>query len=145
MSTGQSIGFVNLQLPSQPEGRLTMIRYDQFVEALFKRESFKEMALHAALGVCGEAGELGDAIKKHVVYGKSIDRDNLVEELGDLRFFIQAVQNLYGITETEVLQTNGYKLAKRYNGLNYSDEAARLRADKSAPGVSESGTEGANT
>lgn len=130
-----SIGFLNLQLPTDTEGKTTLIRYDQFVRKLFKEESFKEMALHAALGICGEAGELGDAIKKHVVYNKALDRDNIVEELGDLRFYIQAVMNLYGITETEVLQVNGYKLAKRYGTLTYSDAQANARADKQQPGM----------
>lgn len=129
-----SLGWVNVQVDeTDPASSPTMIRYDQFVDKLFKKESFKEMALHAALGLCGEAGELGDAVKKHVVYGKEVDRDNIVEELGDIRFFLQAVMNLYGISETEVLQTNGYKLAKRYAGLAYTAEAAIARADKIEP------------
>lgn len=107
------------------------VRYDKFVELLFKQEDEKSMALHAALGVCGEAGELGDAIKKQYVYGKAEDRHNLIEELGDLRFYMQAVMNHYGITEQEVLQYNAVKLSKRYAGLKYSNEAAQKRADKS--------------
>jgi NTP pyrophosphatase (non-canonical NTP hydrolase) len=106
------------------------IRYDNFVALLFKAQSSELMKLHAALGVCGEAGELADAIKKEVIYNKPLDRENLVEELGDLRFYIQAVQNVYGITEQEVLQANANKLAKRYQGLAYSDRAAQNRADK---------------
>lgn len=38
-----------------------------------------------ATGVSGEAGELLDAVKKSVVYKKPLDRENVVEELGDLR------------------------------------------------------------
>ena len=107
-----------------------LIRYDDFVRQLFKADTEPMMALHAALGVAGEAGELADAIKKEYIYGKPRNRENVVEELGDLRFFIQAVMNHYGITESEVLQENGNKLAKRYNGLRYSGEAAIARADK---------------
>jgi NTP pyrophosphatase (non-canonical NTP hydrolase) len=111
-----------------PEGRL--VTYDAFVAALFKLEDFKLMNLHAALGICGEAGELADAIKKTFIYGKELDRANLIEELGDLRFYIQAVQNLHNITESEVLQTNANKLAKRYTFLMYSNEEAIARKDK---------------
>ena len=107
-----------------------MIRYDNFVRQLFKADTEQVMALHAALGCAGEAGELADAIKKEYIYGKARDRANIVEELGDLRFFAQAVMNHYGITESELLQANAEKLAKRYNGLRYSDRAAIDRADK---------------
>ena len=107
-----------------------IIRYDQFVLQLFKGDTAPMMKLHAALGVCGEAGELGDAIKKEVIYGKPLDMPNLVEELGDLRFYIQAVQNIYGIPESLLLQYNADKLSKRYASLRYSDEQAIARADK---------------
>jgi len=106
------------------------IRYDQFVLGLFKPGSIKEQKYHAGLGVCGEAGELADAIKRELVYNKGIDKDNIVEELGDLRFYMQAVQLLYGISDQEVLQGNADKLAKRYVGLKYSDRQAIDRADK---------------
>lgn len=107
-----------------------VVRYDQFVQLLFKVQNGALMKMHAALGVCGEAGELADAIKKEVIYGKPEDMQNLIEELGDLRFYMQAVQNLYGITEQDILQYNANKLSKRYSSLRYSDEEAIGRADK---------------
>ena len=121
-----AFGFVNVPI----NGTVDHIRYDVFVALLFKQQHFDMMQMHAALGVCGEAGELADAIKKHVVYGKELDRTNIVEELGDLRFYMQAVQNLYHISEIELLQHNADKLATRYVNLNYSDMAAITRADK---------------
>lgn len=110
------------------------IRYDMFVLQLFKADSSALMKMHAALGVCGEAGELGDAIKKEIVYGKTPDVINIMEELGDLRFYIQAVQNLYNIPEQMLLQYNADKLAKRYASLRYTDEEAIRRADKDSSG-----------
>ena len=115
------------------EGAIETLRYDAFVAMLFKQQSMDYMALHAALGVCGEAGELADAVKKEVIYGKTLDRKNIVEELGDLRFYIQAVMQIYRITEQEVLQENANKLSIRYKQLRYSDEAAQTRADKAGP------------
>lgn len=112
------------------DGGTEAIRYDAFVALLFKQQSFSMMQLHAALGVCGEAGELADVVKKEVIYGKGHDRAHLIEELGDLRFYVQAVMNLNGISEQEVLQTNVNKLSIRYKQLRYSDEAAQSRADK---------------
>lgn len=137
-SDSAALGFVNIpiRIPSAPGTEdldthaIETIRYDQFVLALFKPMSRERMVMHATIGVCGEAGELADAIKKEWVYGKEPDRALLIEELGDLRFYIQAVQNLYGISEVEILQENAFKLAKRYVGLKYSDKSAIERADK---------------
>jgi len=138
--SARSIGYVCLNKSGNPGDSsigTELIQYNDFVGKLFKQEDISMMQMHAALGVCGEAGELGDAIKKHVIYGKELDRKNIVEELGDLRFFMQAIQNIYNITEQEVLQHNGYKLIKRYNGLNYSNEAAIARPDKLESGKEE--------
>jgi NTP pyrophosphatase (non-canonical NTP hydrolase) len=127
MSTGISLAFV---VVPQEDGIGRMVRYDLFVEKLFKEDTYEMMVNHAALGVCGEAGELVDALKKHIHYKKPLDLENVIEELGDLRFYIQAAMNLFGITEQELLQHNAMKLAKRYKDLTYSDKAAQDRADK---------------
>lgn len=85
---------------------------------------------HMATGVSGEAGELLDAIKKHVVYAKPLDRENVIEELGDLEFYMEGIRRGLGITREEVLQANITKLAKRYPQMVYSNAAAQERADK---------------
>jgi NTP pyrophosphatase (non-canonical NTP hydrolase) len=86
--------------------------------------------LHMAVGVSGEAGELLDAIKKHAVYRKPIDRENVVEELGDLEFYMAGLRLALGITRSETLQQNVSKLSVRY-AAGYSNDAAQQRADKS--------------
>lgn len=86
--------------------------------------------LHAALGVTTEAGELGDAIKKYAIYQKPLDRENVVEELADLRFYMAAVMNRLGITEERILLHLNAKLGKRYASGSYSDAQAQERADK---------------
>lgn len=108
------------------------IRYDNFVQWLFKPASEQVMALHSAIGVAGEAGELADAIKKEYIYGKPRDLDNIIEELGDLEWYMQSVRNHYGVSRKHVLQCNADKLSKRYVSLRYSDAAAIDRADKKA-------------
>lgn len=106
------------------------VDYKDFVAKLFKHDTDDMEHMHAALGVAGEAGELADAIKKHVVYGKPLNRNNVVEELGDLRFYMQQIMNMHGITEEEILQANANKLSKRYPAGQYSDVAAIARLDK---------------
>jgi len=85
--------------------------------------------IHGAMGVSGEAGELLDAIKKHTIYNKPLDIENIIEELGDLEFYMQMIRRNLGITREQTLQHNIAKLRKRY-GEKYSDRAAQERADK---------------
>jgi len=85
---------------------------------------------HMATGVSGEAGELLDAVKRVVAYNKPIDRENVIEELGDIEFYMEGLRDSLGITRDETLEHNHHKLmTKRYpNG--FSNEAAIARADK---------------
>jgi NTP pyrophosphatase (non-canonical NTP hydrolase) len=47
--------------------------------------------LHMAIGISGEAGELLDAVKKATIYRKPLDIANIVEECGDLLFYISGI------------------------------------------------------
>lgn len=84
---------------------------------------------HGATGVSGEAGELLDAVKKHVIYKKELDVVNVIEELGDLEFYMEQIRQNLGLNREEILMHNINKLSSRYNN-KYSDEAAQARADK---------------
>lgn len=86
--------------------------------------------LHMVVGISGEAGELLDAIKKAVVYQKELDRNNVIEELGDLEFYMEGLRQELGITREATIEANIEKLGDRYKGFRYSDRAAQERADK---------------
>ena len=86
--------------------------------------------LHMAVGIAGEAGELLDAIKKAVIYNKSLDLENVIEELGDLEFYMEGLRQGLDLDREETLAHNLAKLGTRYAGLRYSDQAAQERADK---------------
>jgi len=86
--------------------------------------------LHMGVGVSGEAGELIDAIKKYTIYGKELDRDNMIEELGDIEFYMERIRQIIGVTRKETTDANIAKLGKRYSTGLYSDEQAQARADK---------------
>jgi len=70
--------------------------------------------LHAGIGLATEAGEFLDAIKKHIYYGKELDVTNLIEELGDLYWYINVAQDTLAITTEEVQELNIKKLKARY-------------------------------
>lgn len=113
------------------------IKHNEMVAALAKPgqdiidslDPFKAHALHMAVGVAGEAGELLDAIKKHVIYNKPIDIENVIEELGDLEFYMEGLRQVFEITREQTIEANIAKLGIRYQN-GYSDKAAQERADK---------------
>lgn len=90
----------------------------------------KVALLHMVSKLCSEAGELMDAVGKHIYYNKDLDIENCLEELGDIEFYLEGTRQVLGMTRNETLQANYDKLSVRYNGLKYSDKAAIDRADK---------------
>jgi NTP pyrophosphatase (non-canonical NTP hydrolase) len=87
--------------------------------------------IHLVLGISGEAGELLDAIKKAAIYNRPLDLANVVEELGDLEFYLEALRQTLNLSREFIIQCNGKKLEARYKSGSYSDTQAQQRADKS--------------
>ena len=82
--------------------------------------------LHSMIGLCTESGEIQDMMKKHIFYGKDIDRVNFKEELGDLMWYIAIACNELDIPLEDVMKTNVDKLRARY-GDKFTEEAALNR------------------
>ena len=85
--------------------------------------------MHVAFGLSGEAGEFADAIKKHLVYGKELDKGNVIEEIGDILWYIALACDTMGVDISEVAQQNITKLKLRYPE-KYTDKHASDRLDK---------------
>ena len=85
--------------------------------------------VHMMLGLAGEVGELVDAIKKAVIYNKTLDEENVKEELGDIEWYLEGLRKAFDITREDVLQYNIDKLNKRYID-KYSDIDSQARKDK---------------
>ena len=115
----------------------TDIRYGLYVSSNTKsgEEILKSLTpekcelLHMAIGLAGEVGEFLDAVKKHIIYDRPLDRENAIEELGDIEFYSADLRRLIGVFRNDVLRSNIDKLNKRYN-RGYSDKEAQERADK---------------
>jgi NTP pyrophosphatase (non-canonical NTP hydrolase) len=90
--------------------------------------------LHAGMGLCTETGEFMDMLKKHIFYGKELDRINLAEELGDDLWYVALAINrlkdkLQQLTLDSVLLTNIEKLQKRYPDKFTEDAAINRDTD----------------
>lgn len=111
-----------------------------------------------SLGIPNGIGDLLDAIKKFVFNGRAlteavqadpkteeiieamrrflfgdpnmVDKVNLVEELGDLEFYLELARQSIGVTRNRTIEVNTAKLNQRYAG-GYSDAKSLNRNTES--------------
>ena len=93
--------------------------------------TYKQNLVHMALGVGGEAGEVVDLCKKHFAYDKPLDVAHLVEELGDLLFYMNGIRALIEVEWEDIIDTNVRKLEARYPDATFKAEHA-INRDKVA-------------
>ena len=93
---------------------------------VFNMEEGDERLLHAGIGLATESGEFLDALKKHIFYGKPLDRTNLKEEIGDLQWYCAIALDELDSSFEEVQETNIAKLKARYPD-KFTEERAETR------------------
>lgn len=81
------------------------------------------LLLMATLGMNGEAGEFSEFVKKWMYQGMAFPREQLLLELGDVRWYLETAAIALGVTMAEVEAINVKKLAER---------RARRAAEKAA-------------
>lgn len=107
------------------------IDYEAFVTNLFNNMNNAADALHhAGTGISSEAGEVIDITKGVKYYGKALNLDHLIEELGDVRFYYQAMLNMLNLTDEQIQAANIRKLSKRYPDGIFTNKHAQQRLDK---------------
>lgn len=90
-----------------------MTPQDYSVRALALASDFNPV-LHAAMGISTESGEIMDLVKREMAYGKMIDIDHMIEEAGDLCWYLNLMIIAMGTTWDEVMARNINKLETRY-------------------------------
>ena len=76
--------------------------------------SKKDVLVNGVMGLCGEAGEAIDLVKKHLAQGHALDREKLVKELGDIAWYLAETAYALDVSLEEVLVGNIEKLKVRY-------------------------------
>ena len=74
----------------------------------------EDVLLNAVMGLCGEAGEAIDLVKKQRFQGHPLDRDALIKELGDIAWYLAEAAQGLGVPLEEILRRNLDKLHRRY-------------------------------
>jgi len=76
--------------------------------------SQSQMITNAALGMCGEAGEVADIVKKWQYQGHEISKEKLAEEAGDIAWYIAMMATALDMNLEDLMRANIGKLKKRY-------------------------------
>ena len=74
----------------------------------------KDVLINGVMGLCGEAGEAIDIVKKHLAQGHELDKDALIKELGDVAWYLAETAYALDVPLEEVCQRNIDKLKARY-------------------------------
>lgn len=76
--------------------------------------SGRELLINSVMGLCGESGEVIDLVKKHVSHGHPLNREKLIDELGDVAWYLAECATVLEVPLEDILARNIEKLKKRY-------------------------------
>lgn len=98
-----------------------------FIDRMYDSDGLKAYRIrliHGLLGVQSESGELADALKKTLYYGQPLDLVNVVEEIGDICWYLAILADACGTTLEQCQRRNIAKLRQRYPDKFTEAEAA---------------------
>ena len=91
--------------------------------------SKKDILINGVMGLCGEAGEAIDIVKKHLAQGHPLDREKLLKELGDVAWYMAETATALDASLEDVFQSNIDKLRSRYPEGFSSDRSINRTAE----------------
>ena len=90
------------------------------------------LLLTGAMGMCGEAGEFSEIVKKVLFHSKPLTEEvhaHLVKELGDVIWYWTNTCRALGVNPNDVIALNVTKLEGRYPGGEFSAAASETRKE----------------
>lgn len=98
-----------------------MLDFNEYQKLAMRTASVSDdssLILNGALGLAGESGEVVDHIKKVLFQGHELDKEHLVEELGDICWYLAISSKGLGYDLETIFKMNVDKLIERYpNGF----------------------------
>lgn len=79
-----------------------------------QHSTMKDRMTNAILGLDGETGELANLWKKCLYHGHTITGEDIVEEIGDILWYVAQAADAAGVDLELVAKRNIQKLEKRY-------------------------------
>ena len=93
---------------------MSMDEYQRLAQRTSNTKAESGKLENGILGMCGEAGECADIVKKYFFQMHELDREKLAEELGDVLWYVAETAQGLDMTLEEVARGNLRKLEKRY-------------------------------
>lgn len=90
----------------------------------------KDVLINSVMGLCGEAGEAIDIVKKWLAQGHELDKERLARELGDVAWYLAEAAAALDMPLEQILQGNLDKLKARYpEGFSTERSRERVKTD----------------
>ncbi len=94
---------------------MTINEYQKLAMMTLNKElSNEQTLLNGCMGLCGESGEVIDLLKKHLSQGHDLNKEKMIEEIGDVAWYIAEIAYALNVDLETVLTRNIEKLKKRY-------------------------------
>ena len=109
--------------------------YENFIERL---DELNELGVNipklitSYTGICAEAGEYAEVVKKIIFQSKPYTEDNVFHmrrEIGDILFYISVACEALGFSMDDAIQMNVEKLSARYPGGTFDAYLSENRKD----------------
>lgn len=94
-------------------GQIAMTEY-QRLAARTSNTTGEDAICNGCLGLAGECGEVVDLYKKHRYQGHELDKEKMVEELGDVLWYVAEIANGLNVRLGTIARRNIDKLRRRY-------------------------------
>lgn len=98
------------------------MKIEEYVEKAQKTsntEDFENKITNAALGMAGEVGEIIDHVKKWKYQGHELNKDEIINEIGDVFWYIAELTTALDTDWEYILDKNIEKLNRRFpNGFD---------------------------
>ena len=118
---------------------MTLAEYQALAQRTSHAGKRSDKLENACLGLAGECGEVCDIVKKALFQGHALDRAGLIEEAGDVLWYLAELAAGLGVSLEDMAVQNVMKLRRRYpNGF----DAGRSR-NRGTDGENGEGNEGA--
>ncbi|AVK60592.1 nucleotide pyrophosphohydrolase [Lactobacillus sp. CBA3605] len=74
----------------------------------------EQVLTNLSLGLASETGQVVDLVKKYTFHGKSLNKDQLTKQMGDVLWYLSQVAEWADIPFDDVAQQNIAKLNQKY-------------------------------
>jgi NTP pyrophosphatase (non-canonical NTP hydrolase) len=92
---------------------MNLSAFQSWVSADWRKNPSTDDLAIMTLGLCGEAGEVSEPIKKQIRGDGPLDREKLLLELGDVVHYACAIADHFDINMEDVLSKNVAKIEAR--------------------------------